>query len=89
MAPAFDGSVCRVGLAPGDSLVLVTDGITEARSATGEFFDEHRLAAALLPHRTALSGAAGLIASINAAVTAFAGPSTPDDQAALVLTATA
>ncbi|MFE6740396.1 SpoIIE family protein phosphatase [Streptomyces tubercidicus] len=89
VAPAFDGSVCRVALAPGDSLVLVTDGITEARSASGVFFDEHRLAAALLPHRTALSGAAGLIASINAAVTAFAGPSTPDDQAALVLTATA
>ncbi|MGA5565606.1 SpoIIE family protein phosphatase [Streptomyces platensis] len=88
VAPAFDGGACRVDLFPGDSLVLVTDGITEARSAAGEFFDEHRLAAALHPRRTASAGAAGLIESVNAAVTAFAGPSTPDDQAALVLTAT-
>lgn len=88
VAPAFDGCTCRVGLFPGDSLVLVTDGITEARSAAGEFFDEHRLAAALHLRRTASAGAAGLIEAVNAAVTAFAGPSTPDDQAALVLTAT-
>ncbi|MGA5267563.1 SpoIIE family protein phosphatase [Streptomyces lydicamycinicus] len=88
VAPDFDGCVCRVDLFPGDSLVLVTDGITEARSAAGEFFDEQRLAAALHPRPTASAGAAGLIDSVNAAVTAFAGPSTPDDQAALVLTAT-
>ncbi|MGW2388920.1 SpoIIE family protein phosphatase [Streptomyces lydicamycinicus] len=88
VAPAFDGCVCRVDLFPGDSLVLVTDGITEARSAAGEFFDEQRLAAALHPRPTTSAGAAGLIESVNAAVTAFAGPSTPDDQAALILTAT-
>ncbi|MGW3012333.1 SpoIIE family protein phosphatase [Streptomyces sp. NPDC001219] len=88
VAPAFDGSPCRLVLPPGDSLVLVTDGITEARSADGEFFDEHRLAEALRPTRGAPPDAAGLIASIHAAVTAFAGRSTPDDQAALVLTAT-
>ncbi|MGA4948046.1 SpoIIE family protein phosphatase [Streptomyces lydicamycinicus] len=88
VAPDFDGCVCRVDLFPGDSLVLVTDGITEARSAAGEFFDEQRLAAALHPRPTTSAGAAGLIESVNAAVTAFAGPSTPDDQAALVLTAT-
>ncbi|MEV7469502.1 SpoIIE family protein phosphatase [Streptomyces kronopolitis] len=85
VAPEFDGSPCRVELYPGDSLVLVTDGITEARSADGEFFDEHRLAEALLGCGS--SGAPGLIAAVNAAVTAFAGPSTPDDQAALILTA--
>lgn len=85
VAPEFDGSPCRVELYPGDSLVLVTDGITEARSADGEFFDEHRLAEALLGCGS--SCAAGLIAAVNAAVTAFAGPSTPDDQAALILTA--
>ncbi|MCR8578836.1 GAF domain-containing SpoIIE family protein phosphatase [Streptomyces sp. Isolate_219] len=88
VAPAFDGSPCHLVLSLGDSLILVTDGITEARSAAGEFFDEQRLAEALLPGHTTSSGAAGLIESINAAVTAFAGPSTPDDQAALVLTAT-
>ncbi|MGW7490666.1 SpoIIE family protein phosphatase [Streptomyces sp. NPDC054786] len=84
--PEFDGTACRRDLFPGDSLVLVTDGITEARSATGEFFDEQRLADALLPATS--SGAAGLIGAVHAAVTAFAGRSTPDDQATLVLTAT-
>ncbi|PBC80696.1 MULTISPECIES: GAF domain-containing SpoIIE family protein phosphatase [unclassified Streptomyces] len=88
ISPEFHGACCRLDLAPGDSLVLVTDGITEARSATGEFFDEHRLADALLALPGTASGAAGLIEAVHAAVTAFAGRSTPDDQAALVLTAT-
>ncbi|MFE3883795.1 SpoIIE family protein phosphatase [Streptomyces lydicus] len=88
IGPEFHGASCRLGLAPGDSLVLVTDGITEARSATGEFFDEHRLTDALFALPGTASGAAGLIEAVHAAVTAFAGPSTLDDQAALVLTAT-
>ncbi|GES29998.1 SpoIIE family protein phosphatase [Streptomyces angustmyceticus] len=88
VGPEFDGTACRLDLAPGDSLVLVTDGITEARSADGEFFDEHRLADALHGLPGTAGGAAGLIEAVHAAVTAFAGRSTPDDQAALVITAT-
>jgi serine phosphatase RsbU (regulator of sigma subunit) len=33
-------------LHPGDRLVLVTDGVTEAENAAGEFFDNERLEAA-------------------------------------------
>lgn len=87
IAPDFDGSARRVELYPGDSLVLVTDGITEARSADGVFFDEHRLADALTALREPSPTAATLIETITSAVTAFAGDSTPDDRAALVLTA--
>ncbi|MFE1315176.1 SpoIIE family protein phosphatase [Streptomyces sp. NPDC058755] len=77
---------CGIELHPGDSLVLVTDGITEARSAGGEFFGEDRLADALAAVRTTTPAA--LIESVTAAVTAFAGNATVDDQAMLVVTAT-
>ena len=33
----------RFQLHSGDRLVLVTDGVTEAENAEGEFFDNHRL----------------------------------------------
>ncbi|MGW9043119.1 SpoIIE family protein phosphatase [Streptomyces lydicus] len=82
------GTPCHLELSTGDSLVLVTDGITEARSAEGTFFDEHRLADALASLPGAAPTAASVVAAVTAAVTAFAGDSTPDDQAALVLTAT-
>jgi phosphoserine phosphatase RsbU/P len=36
----------RYSLHPGDRLVLVTDGVTEAENAQGEFFDNERLEAA-------------------------------------------
>ncbi|ANP50347.1 serine phosphatase RsbU (regulator of sigma subunit) [Streptomyces griseochromogenes] len=77
-----------IGLRPGDSLVLVTDGITEARSTDGEFFGEDRLADALVADRTTTPTAATLIESITAAVTTFAGDAALDDRAALVVTAT-
>ncbi|AOR36697.1 guanylate cyclase [Streptomyces fodineus] len=78
---------CRIDLHPGDSLVLVTDGITEARSAGGELFGEERLSDALVAVRTTTPTAAAVVESITAAVTAFAGNATLDDQAALVITA--
>ncbi len=39
----LDPPELSVQLAPGESLVLFTDGITEARNAAGEMFDDHRL----------------------------------------------
>lgn len=42
--------VAEVKLAPGDILVLYTDGITEARSAEGEEFGESRLLDTLRSH---------------------------------------
>lgn len=56
---AFDdlGACDRnLSMAPGDTLVLYTDGITEAEGADGELFELDRLSAAL---RDARSGSAG------------------------------
>jgi sigma-B regulation protein RsbU (phosphoserine phosphatase) len=42
--------IAEVGLAPGDTLVLYTDAITEARNAEGEEFGESRLLDTLRRH---------------------------------------
>ncbi|MGH3170112.1 MAG: PP2C family protein-serine/threonine phosphatase [Trebonia sp.] len=43
-------SIAYTGLEPGDTLLLYTDGVTEARSADGDFFGDERLLRAVLPH---------------------------------------
>ncbi|MYT68172.1 MULTISPECIES: GAF domain-containing SpoIIE family protein phosphatase [unclassified Streptomyces] len=75
-------------LRPHESLVLHTDGITEARRADGEQFGEDRLAHALTdcpPH----ADAQAVLDALTGAVHAFTGDrGIDDDQAVLVLTAT-
>ncbi|MFC6986720.1 PP2C family protein-serine/threonine phosphatase [Streptomyces cirratus] len=81
-------TVHRLHLSPRESLLLYTDGITEARDGSGEQFGEQRLAAALTggAHRTA---AHDVIDVLTRAVQAFTGGhDIDDDQAVLVLTAT-
>jgi anti-sigma regulatory factor (Ser/Thr protein kinase) len=63
---------------PGDSLLLFSDGITEARNPAGELFGARRLAAHL--EANARLEPALLASSIHQAVAAFAGPEKlPDD----------
>ncbi|MGM1062240.1 SpoIIE family protein phosphatase [Saccharothrix sp. Mg75] len=78
--------VHRVDLHPGDSLVLVTDGITEARAPDGSQFDDEGLDTALA--RCARPTAGDTLGRLIDAVARFtAGNVGEDDQAALVLTA--
>jgi sigma-B regulation protein RsbU (phosphoserine phosphatase) len=70
-------------LAPGDALVLYTDGVLEARSPDGAFFGEERFT-------TLLRSSVGLDASTIAArienvVLDFQGNDPRDDVAVLVL----
>ncbi|MEW1613841.1 MULTISPECIES: SpoIIE family protein phosphatase [unclassified Streptomyces] len=76
----------RFRLAPGESLVLYTDGITEARNSADELFDEDRLAQALIPSPRRASD---VLDALTAAVRDFTdGRDVDDDQAVLILTAT-
>ncbi|GAB1331834.1 SpoIIE family protein phosphatase [Streptomyces sennicomposti] len=87
IAPNPHIPVHRLCLRPHESLLLYTDGITEARNAHGEQFGEDRLAESLTngPQLTAHH----LIDTVNKAVHTFtAGHDNDDDQAILVLTAT-
>lgn len=76
----------RISLAPGESLLLYTDGITEARNSANELFDEERLTRALTPPPPK---APAVLDTLTAAVRSFTGGRhIDDDQAVLVLTAT-
>ena len=63
LIPGAHFQAIRVQLNPGDRLLLVTDGVTEAENAEGEFFGTERLEA---------SGCEGF-AAIERAVTEFRG----------------
>ena len=73
----------EVSLAPGDALILYTDGVVEARSPDGLFFGEERLMALL---RSSVALDASTIASrIEEAVLNFQEQAPRDDIAVLVL----
>ncbi len=73
----------RVGLGPGDALVLYTDGITEARDEAGRTFGEQRLAAALqeVTGASAEAIADGIVESARR----FSGERFTDDVAVVVV----
>ncbi|MEV7127455.1 SpoIIE family protein phosphatase [Streptomyces sp. NPDC093260] len=81
-------STHRLRLRPHESLLLYTDGITEARDRDGTEFGEERLTE-LLTRVGPRPAAHEVIDALNGAVRHFTGGrGVDDDQAALVLTAT-
>jgi sigma-B regulation protein RsbU (phosphoserine phosphatase) len=70
-------------LAPGDRVILFTDGVTEACDPAGEEFGEERLLRLLQENRTL--DARALQEKILAAVSAFSGGHRTDDATLLVL----
>ena len=63
LVPMAEFQASRLQLKPGDRLLLVTDGVTEAEDATGEFFGNERLESCCQEG----------LAAIELAVTAFRG----------------
>jgi sigma-B regulation protein RsbU (phosphoserine phosphatase) len=83
--PGFDFASARARLSPGDTLVLFSDGVTEARSPAGELFGDGRLRAAL--EGASGSPAAEIIDRVRGAVSAFAAGSPPADDLTLLVVA--
>lgn len=72
----------HIMLAPGDSLILYTDGVTEARH-DDELFDEDRLAAVLAQHATA--SASEMATAVLQAVNQFTGSQPQADDLTLLI----
>lgn len=72
----------HVTLDPGDTVVLFTDGVVEARHE-GEMFEEDRLCA--IVDREAGMGAADIADAVVAAALDFEGPDSQDDMAVFVI----
>jgi sigma-B regulation protein RsbU (phosphoserine phosphatase) len=75
----------EIQLCEGDKLLLFTDGVTEARDASGEEFGEHRLEQCLRSYRG--SNAAELRSLILKEVTEFCGDHFDDDATLLAVIA--
>ena len=73
----------RVELAPGDTVVLYSDGVTEATNPSGDEFGEQRLADLLMGLRAAPAGE--LIRAINEELEAFAAGAPPADDVTIVV----
>lgn len=70
-------------LEPGDCLVLFTDGVTEARNAAGDFYDDDRLQAVIASGNW--SDAQGLLDLIVGDVANFVGDEPPADDMTIVI----
>jgi sigma-B regulation protein RsbU (phosphoserine phosphatase) len=73
----------QVDLAPGDALVVYSDGVTDAMNGAGDFFGDERLRAALTSGPASTAEQTGR--RVLAAVDAFAGDARPFDDLSLVI----
>jgi sigma-B regulation protein RsbU (phosphoserine phosphatase) len=80
--PGFTFESARGRLAPGDAVVLFSDGVTEATSPTGELFGEARLRATL--ECAGGASAPDLIQRVLGAVSEFVRGGRPADDLTLL-----
>jgi sigma-B regulation protein RsbU (phosphoserine phosphatase) len=80
---AWQCEIAEVQLAPGDTLVLYTDGVTEATNMEGEEFGESHLLDTLKSHAHLPVGP--LLQAVVAAVKQFGGASEQQDDITLVI----
>jgi len=86
LLPGVPFAAARARLAPGESLVVYTDGITEARAADGSFYGEARLVALLGDEPPCAHGAERLLGRLLDSVRAHAaGAEQSDDITSLAV----
>ena len=73
----------QIIIAPGDSLILFTDGVTEARNIEGDFFGDEGLIEAI--SKDTWDDAGQLLQTIVKAVETFCGQAPPFDDLTLVV----
>jgi sigma-B regulation protein RsbU (phosphoserine phosphatase) len=73
----------RISIAPGDRIVLFTDGVTEVRNEQDEEFGEDRLIACAIANRAC--SAPALQARLSSHVAAFSGNTQQDDATLIVV----
>jgi sigma-B regulation protein RsbU (phosphoserine phosphatase) len=84
VVPSAPFEAGRIALAPGETLVLYTDGVTDARSAAGEIYGSARLEAVL--RGVGAAPPAAVLEAMQRSVEAFAaGAAQEDDITILVL----
>jgi sigma-B regulation protein RsbU (phosphoserine phosphatase) len=81
--PGFAFEQARVKVPLGGALVLFSDGVTEARSPSGELFGSKRLGDVLAAAGT--TSALGLIEAVRGAVRAFEAGAPPADDLTLLV----
>ncbi|HVS02393.1 MAG TPA: SpoIIE family protein phosphatase [Thermoanaerobaculia bacterium] len=81
LMPELPFAVGEAALAPGEVLVVLTDGVGEARDAAGGLYGEQRLRQLLAEPA---ASAAGLLRRIESAVGEFAGAAEPADDLTLL-----
>jgi len=77
----FEFAEGRFHLAPGSTLVLYTDGATDARSTSGDIFGADRLMAAI---RRTDAGPAAIMSSVTNTIDAFAAGAPQEDDITLL-----
>jgi serine phosphatase RsbU (regulator of sigma subunit)/CHASE2 domain-containing sensor protein len=73
----YQGACCR--LLPGETLCMMTDGVTEAQTRTGALYGNDRLQRQLLALQRRSVAAQALVEALQADVTAFAAGAEPAD----------
>jgi serine phosphatase RsbU (regulator of sigma subunit) len=76
LVPGLKFASARLQLHPGNQVVVVTDGVTEAQDADGDFFGNERLEQAVFPGNP--------FDNVFSAVDAFRGPQALDDDCTVV-----